>query len=467
MFSVLVLLGVCLLVTLLYFANYYWWNKPEEPIGYDVENPAPLPGPIDIVIDPPVEAPPPRKMVVRAKHWRRVKEDEYIGRGSFGSVYLAWSDDLGTTFAVKEMVLDDYLRGDEDTITETMQDKRNELLERIMNELRLLRALTHPNILEHFGEEISVTKKRLYIFTELMSAGTIQDRLDKGTVIPNNLVARYGNDILAGLRYLHERDPAVVHRDIKPSNLLIDKTGRIKLADFGTVKILDRFNENNSCRFPAGTYLFSPPEMHKRGKITPAFDVWSFAVTLHMMLTGRCPWPKEHISKGIPPFLMWLTRKLATEGLTLDHPILLQNPQADMLKDMILNMLAVRREDRPTVAEIQQFPFFKNYVHTTPVSDAQSPIALDKLTELRSKEDWRLTETANPFDECKLTEPGTHTTSDTHNTQDGMLEEKKDTEDDSVVIVYGSTRELSPVPEYCGGDNGSASDTYSTDYDKR
>jgi len=373
-------------------ATGYFSNREALP-EHDIENAAE-------VADNANDAP----LVVHPGRWIRV-DDEHIGKGSFAVVYRAWSDDIVKRFAVKELSLKVYLGRDGNSITDTMDSKRNAGLDRIVIELRLLRELRHPNILEHYGEELSISKKKLYIFTELMMAGTIKDRLDKGDVIPNHLVTRFGNDILAGLKYLHHHDPPLVHRDIKPSNLLIDHNGRIKLADFGTVKILDSVTDHTS-NYYAGTFLFAPPEMHRTHMpITTAFDVWSLGVTLHMMLTCRSPWPEQYITNNREIFLNYIRRKLPREGLTLDNPILSENVNAGMLTEMILEMLAIAPGDRPTVEEIQDFPFFKmSYTGTeTPLVHTQG--AVQRLTELKNRDEWGLTNTAQTIIGTTESEP--------------------------------------------------------------
>ncbi|CAI7863732.1 unnamed protein product [Closterium sp. NIES-54] len=101
-----------------------------------------------------------------------------------------------------------------------------------VQEIMLLSRINHPNIVQYLGCEID--DKYLYIFLEYVEMGSILNVLKKLPVRPHALLSKYVRQVLQGLAFLHSME--FVHRDIKCSNILVDKSGTIKLADFGLAK---------------------------------------------------------------------------------------------------------------------------------------------------------------------------------------------------------------------------------------
>lgn len=98
--------------------------------------------------------------------------------------------------------------------------------------------------------------------------------------------------------------------------------------------------------------------MHNDKQITPGFDVWSLGVTIHTMLTGTYPWPKEITRRGLPPFIYYITTRLQEEGLKLDNFLLLKNPSNKILVELIGRTLRIDPNQRPTIEDILQYKFF-------------------------------------------------------------------------------------------------------------
>ncbi|CAK9327736.1 unnamed protein product [Citrullus colocynthis] len=212
-----------------------------------------------------------------------------LGRGSFGSVYEAISED-GTFFALKEVsLLEDDSQG-------------RQSIDQLQQEIALLSEFEHENIVQYYGTHSDGSK--LYIFLELVSQGSLMS-LYQRTILMDSIVSAYTRQILSGLKYLHERN--VVHRDIKCANILVDKNGSVKLADFGLAKAT-KLNDVKSCK---GTAYWMAPEVVNgkgQGYGLPA-DIWSLGCTVLEMLTRKLPYSEleSHmqalfrIGKGKPP----------------------------------------------------------------------------------------------------------------------------------------------------------------------
>lgn len=193
----------------------------------------------------------------------RYRLDARLGGGATSEVWSAHDLDLGREVAVKLLA---------------PQAER----ERFDREARAAAALTHPNIctLFAFGED----GERQFIVFELLSGGSLDDRLEDGRPLPDADTQRVAAEIAAGLAHAHAH--GVVHRDLKPANVLFDSAGRAKIADFGIARV----GEADGLTAPGivlGTAAYLSPEQAAGEPATPASDVYAFGVVLYRLLTGR------------------------------------------------------------------------------------------------------------------------------------------------------------------------------------
>jgi eukaryotic-like serine/threonine-protein kinase len=158
-----------------------------------------------------------------------------------------------------------------------------EMGERFRREIRMLGALSHPNIAAlhnafyHDGQLIMVM--------ELVSGETLRAKSTRAPLsVPQML--RYSRQILSALEYAHQR--SVVHRDIKPSNIMITAEDEIKLLDFG-IAISDRSAELTAPGFVLGSISYMSPEQISGDKATVRSDIYAVGVTLYEILAGRLP----------------------------------------------------------------------------------------------------------------------------------------------------------------------------------
>ncbi|CAK9269447.1 unnamed protein product, partial [Sphagnum jensenii] len=177
-----------------------------------------------------------RKKLSLPSKWRK---GELLGSGSFGTVYEGVGNN-GSFFAVKEVSLSD----------EGKQAKQSIL--QLQQEIALLSELEHENIVQYLGTES--TGDKLYIFLELVSKGSLASVYKKYPMVEEQVCA-YTQQILHGLKYLHDRN--IIHRDIKCANLLVDVSGVVKLADFGMAKEIDKLDKLKSCK---GSAYWMAPE---------------------------------------------------------------------------------------------------------------------------------------------------------------------------------------------------------------
>src|SRR5437867_2488882 len=137
-----------------------------------------------------------------------------IGQGGMGAVYKARQRQLDRLIALK--------------ILPAQVSHDPAFAERFMREARALARLNHPNIVavHDFGQADGF----YYFLMEFIDGATLRQVLAEGKLAPREALAIVPQ-VCEGLQYAH--DQGVVHRDIKPENILLDKTGRVKIADFG------------------------------------------------------------------------------------------------------------------------------------------------------------------------------------------------------------------------------------------
>ena len=149
----------------------------------------------------------------REFHWRL---GEQIGRGSFGRVFRGLNERSGELFAVKQVPLCD----------ESTKDA-----EALVTEISVMKALEHDHIVRYLGTQMLPEQGLVCIFMEYVPGGSIASMLAQFGVFKEDLIRRYIEQVLLGLKYLHGK--GIVHRDIKGANILVGSDGACKLSDFG------------------------------------------------------------------------------------------------------------------------------------------------------------------------------------------------------------------------------------------
>ncbi|KAF4547520.1 MAP kinase kinase kinase wis4-like protein [Elsinoe fawcettii] len=236
----------------------------------------------------------------------RWQQGQFVGGGSFGSVYAAINLDTGHLMAVKEIRLQD-------------PQMIPTIVSQIRDEMGVLQVLDHPNIVSYYG--IEPHRDKVYIFMEYCSGGSLAGLLEHGRIEDETVIQVYALQMLEGLAYLHEA--RVVHRDIKPENILLDHNGVIKFVDFGAAKVIAKQGKTligdagrgTRQKSMTGTPMYMSPEVIKGGNNAGsrhgAVDIWSLGCVILEMATGRRPWASldnewaimYNIAQGNPPQL--------------------------------------------------------------------------------------------------------------------------------------------------------------------
>ena len=208
---------------------------------------------------------------------------ECLGRGGMGVVYKARQKTLNRLVALKLLA------------PERANDTK--FAERFTREAQALAALNHPNIvtIHDFGQAGGF----YFLLMEFVDGVNLRQLLRARKFTPEEALAIVP-PLCDALQFAHEH--GIVHRDIKPENLLLDKTGRVKVADFGIAKMLGADNggkgnesaaPENATQHAVGTPGYSAPEQKSDSqRVDSRADIYSLGVVFYEMLTGELPGKK-------------------------------------------------------------------------------------------------------------------------------------------------------------------------------
>jgi hypothetical protein len=160
-------------------------------------------------------------------------------------------------------------------------------VERFNREARALAKLTHPNIVavHEFGQVNGLP----FFIMEFVDGLNLRQLEQAGQLSPRQAL-QIVPQICEALQFAH--DEGIVHRDIKPENILVDKKGRVKIADFGIAKILGGRPDvaSTETKGAIGTpHYMAPEQMEKPATVDHRADIFSLGVVFYEMLTGELP----------------------------------------------------------------------------------------------------------------------------------------------------------------------------------
>ena len=260
---------------------------------------------------------------------------EVLGKGKFGVVNLGIHKKTQEKVAVK-IIKKEKLK--------TSEDK-----ELVWIEVGILKLCHHPNIvrlLDHLENE-----DYIFIVTEYIEGDTLEKYFKKKKFEFTELqAALIMNQIANGVKYLHKY--GIVHRDLKPDNIMVTQQNNIdiiKIMDFGLSKII---SSHEKVVDGYGTLSYVAPEVLLRTPYNKEVDIWSLGIILFYMLTGHLPFKGN--SKVI------IADKIVNDELEFDEDE--WENKSKNAKKLIANCLIKEPEDRITIDEFINHPWFKKYI---------------------------------------------------------------------------------------------------------
>ena len=310
-----------------------------------------------------------------------------IGRGAFGEVHVCRHKLTGEIVAIKK-------------IKKEVLYLKNQVIH-IRNEQIFMSKVKSPWIVElkaSFQDD-----DYLYLIMEYLPGGDLMNLFIKKDILTEDEARFYIAELILAIESIHKLD--CIHRDIKPDNILIDKTGHIKLSDFGLAKISEKLfekennnsfvynnsNENNvnkhekiySC---VGTAYYVAPEVLSKVGYGPEIDWWSVGVIFFEMLAGYAPFCSKETSEVCHKILNW------KKYLKFPSKIKISREAEDLIAKLINNSnirLGINGAE-----EIKSHPFFKD-LNWENIHNLKAPF----IPELKNKYDTHY------FDNYEVIEP--------------------------------------------------------------
>jgi tRNA A-37 threonylcarbamoyl transferase component Bud32 len=210
-----------------------------------------------------------------AKQFPQLEILELLGQGGMGAVYKARQKQLDRLVALK--------------ILPPQVAQTEAFAERFTREARSLAKLNHPRIVSVY--DFGHTEDGLYYFImEFIDGTDLRHVIQAGELSAAEALAIVPQ-ICEALQYAHEE--GIVHRDIKPENILLDKKGRVKIADFGLAKLLDRpatvYTLTQAGQRMGTPHYMAPEQIEHPGQVDHRADIFSLGVVFYEMLTGELP----------------------------------------------------------------------------------------------------------------------------------------------------------------------------------
>ncbi|KAJ7890632.1 Pkinase-domain-containing protein [Mycena olivaceomarginata] len=241
-----------------------------------------------------------------------------IGAGSSGRVRVARNSKTGQYAAIKivsKTVLDSTR-----SLNHLDDDMEHSQLS-LEREIVVMKLIDHPNIMRLY--DVWETSTELYLILEYVKGGELFEHLCKKGRLPTEEALGYFQQIIAAMDYCHRFN--IAHRDLKPENILLDEDFNVKIADFG----MAAWQANGMLRTSCGSPHYAAPEIvSAKAYNGSAADIWSCG------------------DLGI------LLEKV--KGGTFDMP----NDIDPLAQDLIMKMLTADVEDRITMPEVLQHPFY-------------------------------------------------------------------------------------------------------------
>jgi Protein kinase domain len=190
---------------------------------------------------------------------------EPIGRGGMGEVYHAHDQKLDVAVALKFLPV--------------VLERDPERLARLLNEVRVARQVSHPNVCRVY--DVAESEGRHFLTMELIEGETLGQRLARKGSLPYDEALSLARQTCLGLAAAHER--GVLHRDLKPSNVMVDERGVARITDFG---LAEAAPEITGGRAREGTPHYMAPEALEGGRVTAKSDLFSLGLLLREIFTA-------------------------------------------------------------------------------------------------------------------------------------------------------------------------------------
>ena len=249
---------------------------------------------------------------------------EVIGKGAFATVWKALHKRSNITVAAK------VIR--KECVVAKMRSQ-------LVREVEAMKRIDHPNVVRFY--DAFETENELFIISEFVGGQTLLEKINDEGSLAEPEVRRLFCQLVSAIDYLHST-ARIVHRDLKCENILLDRSGNIRIIDFGLSNILE--TDDSLFETKCGSPGYVAPEIVNGKMYSKSTDIWSLGVILYVMANGEMPFSSDN--------LQVLLRKI-----TLEKPEWNKAISAGLV-NMNRGLLEKKPMDRLTIEEIKAHSWF-------------------------------------------------------------------------------------------------------------
>jgi serine/threonine protein kinase len=261
------------------------------------------------------------KVGVGTKLANRYHIQKHRGGGTYGEVWKAWDEQMARDVAIKVL------------------HAQKEGLERLRKEGIIGGGLSHKNIVNFFD----FNPEEGFLVMEFIEGKSLEemliDRRKEGSWVTHEEAIEILKQCLEALEHAHEKQR--VHGDIKPANILLkERTGEVKLTDFGVAKILGGGMTDDPSS-PKGSVTYAAPEVIKGEKGAPDFqsDLFSLGMIAYLLLTTNHPFSDPAQLEDVPS-------RIASDTCKPFPPHEIDSSEPTKLEEVTLKLLEKDRGKR-------------------------------------------------------------------------------------------------------------------------
>jgi serine/threonine protein kinase len=250
--------------------------------------------------------------------------EKYLASGGFGNTYEVTHILLGERRAIKEFFLMGVTQRDGNSIAVSVSNEANisqveEQKKKFEKEARRLRKIDNCHVVKVY--DLFEENNTVYYVMDFIDGESLSEMLKRtGEPLKEDVVLGYIPQILDALLCVHNKN--IWHLDLKPGNIMVDKTGRIRLIDFGSSKQLKQGGGATTTTVLSYTPGYAPREQMEQSleKFGPWTDFYALGATIYNLLTMNIP-PKpsdidddgdkayqftSNVSENMRDFILWL-----------------------------------------------------------------------------------------------------------------------------------------------------------------
>ncbi|MBN1573471.1 MAG: protein kinase [Deltaproteobacteria bacterium] len=252
---------------------------------------------------------------------KRYRVERKIAEGGMGAIYLA------TQVRIKRKIALKILHPD------LARDKK--FLDRFINEAVTSAGLKHENIVQVIDSGPVSVRDTFFIAMEFVDGETLTEIIKRKAPLPVRYSFNVALEVAHGLSHAHRIGQGIIHRDVKPGNIMIEKSGRVVLTDFGIAKAVGGKGQTTTGSI-IGTPDYMSLEQVKGQQLDGRSDIYSLGVVLYEMLTGVSPF---RMDSGVST----ITKIVSEEAVPIKS---LRSNLPDWAASIVTRAMAKKRSER-------------------------------------------------------------------------------------------------------------------------